>query len=97
VWRVDAGASLVRGLADAGDVLVAVTGFDDAGLVAFGPGEGALLDAPSPTEVDPGAFVIGFAAGGLLLAAVLVLLARPLQRRFGPALPPDDLEGPEAA
>lgn len=93
VWRVNASASLVRGLADAGDVLVAVTGFDDAGLVAFGPGEGALLDEPSPTTIDPGALVVGFAAGGLLVAAVLVLLTRPLQRRFGPALPPDDLDG----
>ena len=48
VWRLDAGAPLLRGLADAGDLLVAVTGFDDPGLIAFGPGEGTLLDEPSP-------------------------------------------------
>ncbi|HET9672280.1 MAG TPA: PQQ-binding-like beta-propeller repeat protein, partial [Actinomycetota bacterium] len=53
VGRLDAGAPLLRGLADAGDLLVGVTGFDDAGLVAFEAGVGALLDEPSPTTPDP--------------------------------------------
>lgn len=91
VWRVDAGAPLLRGLADAGDVLVAVTGFDDAGVVAFEPGEGALLDVPSPTTVDVGELTIGFALGGLAVGVLAVLLLRPLQRRLGPALPPVDV------
>ena len=40
VLRVDAGGSFLRGLADAGDVLVAVTGVGDAadGRVRRGPG-----------------------------------------------------------
>jgi outer membrane protein assembly factor BamB len=97
VWRVDAGAPLVRGLADAGDVLVAVTGFDDAGIVAFGSTEGTLLDELSPTTVQLGDLAIGFALGGLLLGVVLVLLARPLQRRFGPALSPADIDDREDA
>jgi outer membrane protein assembly factor BamB len=88
VWRVDAGATVLRGLADAGDVLVAVTGFDDAGLVAFRAGSGTLLDEPSPTTFDPGRFAAGFALGGLLLAVAVLLATRPLQRRLGPALAP---------
>ncbi|HEX6400832.1 MAG TPA: PQQ-binding-like beta-propeller repeat protein [Actinomycetota bacterium] len=97
VWRLDAGAPLLRGVADAGDLLVAVTGFDDAGLVAFGPGEGALLDEPSPTTVNVGELAVGFALGGLVAAALVVLLVRPLQRRLGPAIPPPhDVDGPEA-
>jgi outer membrane protein assembly factor BamB len=87
-WRVDAGATLLRGLADAGDVLVGVTGFDDGGLVAFGSGQGELLDEPSPTTFDAGRFLAGFAVGGLLLALGVVVVTRPLQRRLGPALAP---------
>lgn len=97
VWRVDAGAPLLRGLADAGDLLVGVTGFDDAGIVAFGPGEGPLLDEASPTAVDPGELAVGFALGGLLAAALAVLVVRPLQRRLGPALPPEDAGATEEA
>lgn len=97
VWRLDAGAPLLRGLADAGDLLVAVTGFDDAGLVAFEAGEGALLDEPSPTTPNLGELAIGFALGGLAAAVVVVLLVSPLQRRLGPALPPPHVDGPEAA
>jgi outer membrane protein assembly factor BamB len=96
-WRVDAGASLLRGLADAGEVLVGVTGFDEAGVVAFARGQGTLLDEASPTTFDAGRFVVGLVLGGLLLAIGALLVARPLQRRLGPALAPlvDD-EGGEA-
>jgi outer membrane protein assembly factor BamB len=89
VWRVDAGGSILRGLSDAGDLLVGVTGFEDATVVAFGADLGRpLLDEPSPTTLDIGRLLIGFLIGGLVLGIVAVLLARPLQRRLGPALPP---------
>lgn len=89
VWRVDAGGSILRGLSDAGDLLVGVTGFEDAAVVAFGADPGRpLLDEPSPTTLDIGRLLIGFLIGGLVLGVVAVLLARPLQRRLGPALPP---------
>ena len=87
VWRLDVGAPLVRGLADAGDVLVAVTGFDDAGVVGLSSATGTLLAEPSPTTLDAGRLLAGFALGGVLLGAVAVLVARPLQRRLGPAGP----------
>ena len=61
-------ADFLRGLADAGDRIVGATGFDDGGLVAFeADPDGALLDEPSPTTFDVGAFVAGFVLGGLLL------------------------------
>lgn len=87
VWRVDGRKVLLRGLADAGDMLVAVTGADDAGLVAFeADAEGRLLDEPSPTELDIGGMLTGYVLGGLLVGLVAIMVARPLQRTLGPAL-----------
>jgi hypothetical protein len=94
VFRVDSRGSLLRGLADAGDVLVAVTGIGDARIVAFGEDpDASLSDEPSPTTVDIGKLLAGFALGAIPVGIVVLALARPLQRRFGPALgPEDDLE-----
>ena len=96
VFRIDAGASLLRGLADAGDVLVAVTGVDDAGIVAFGEDpEGVLTDEPSPTTFDIGKLLAGFAMGGIPIAIVALALTRPLQRRLGPRPTPTPAPGAE--
>ena len=92
VYRVDSGGLLLRGLADAGDVLVAVTGVDDAGIVAFDEDPtGVLLDEPSPTTFDLVELLAGFGLGAIPVAIVVLALARPLQRRLGPAprLTPD--------
>ena len=92
VYRVDSGGSFLRGLADAGDVLVAVTGVEDAGIVAFGEDpDGILTDEPSPTTIDAGMLLAGFVLGAVPVALVVLALARPLQRRLGPAprLTPD--------
>jgi outer membrane protein assembly factor BamB len=95
VWRVDGGTSLLRGLADAGEVLVGVTGAHDAGLVAFeAKAAGRLIDEPSPTTLDIGRLLTGYLLGGLLVGLAAILLARPLQRRLGPALPPGGREDP---
>lgn len=89
VSRVDGGRTFLRGLSDAGDLLVGVMGFDDAALVAFRADQAApLIDEPSPTTIDIGELFIGFLLGGVLTGLVALLLARPLQRRLGPALPP---------
>jgi outer membrane protein assembly factor BamB len=91
VFRVDAGAPFLRGLADAGDVLVAVTGVGDAGIVAFGEDpDGILTDEPSPTTLDIGQLLAGFALGAVPVAIVVLVLTRPLQRRLGPARPASD-------
>jgi outer membrane protein assembly factor BamB len=87
VWRVDAGRAFLRGLADAGDLLVGVTGADDAGLVALeSDATGRLLDEPSPTAFAIGRMATGYVLGGLLVGLVAILAARPIQRRLGPAL-----------
>jgi hypothetical protein len=86
VWRVDGGGTFLRGLSDAGDQLVGITGFKNAALVAFeANATGRLIDEPSPTTVDIGRLLTG-SLGGVLAGLVALLLARPLQRRLGPAM-----------
>jgi outer membrane protein assembly factor BamB len=89
VWRVDGGGTFLRGLSDAGDLLVGVTGFDNAAVVAFhGDATAPLIDEPSPTTLDIGELLTGFLLGGVLTGFVALLLARPLQRRLGSAILP---------
>ena len=93
MFRVDAGAPFLRGLADAGDVLVAVTGVADAGIVAFAEDpDGILTDEPSPTTLDIGQLLAGFALGAVPVAIVVLVLTRPLQRRLGLVRPTSDLD-----
>jgi outer membrane protein assembly factor BamB len=88
-WRTSPAGLGLRGLADAGDLLVAVAELSDPEVVAFeaDPG-GVLLDEPSPTEFDLGQLLAGFALGGLTTAAAALLIARPLHRRLGPSSVP---------
>ena len=98
-FRIDAGEAFLRGIADAGDVLVAVTGVEDAEIVAFAEDpDGVLTDEPSPTTFDLGSLLAGFALGGLPVAIVALALAWPLQRRLGPTpRPGSDLDPEEGA
>ena len=85
-WRTSPAGLGLRGLADAGDVLVAVAELSDPEIVAFeADPDGTLLDEPSPTEFDLGQLLAGFALGGLTTAAAAFLIARPLHRRLGPS------------
>jgi outer membrane protein assembly factor BamB len=96
VFGIDAGEAFLRGLADAGDVLVAVAGVGDAEIVAFGDDpDGVLTDEPSPTTFDLGSLLAGFALGGLPVAIVALALAWPLQRRLGPTPRPGSNLDPE--
>jgi outer membrane protein assembly factor BamB len=89
VWRVDGGGTFLRGLSDAGDRLVGVTGFKNAALVAFEADTTArLIDEPSPTTLDIAELLTRFLLGGVLAGLAALLLARPLQRRLGPAILP---------
>lgn len=86
VSRIDGGLTFLRGLSDAGDRVVAVMGFEDAVLVAFDADPTAsVIDEPSPTTLDIVELLTGFLLGGVLTGLVALLLARPLQRRLGPA------------
>jgi outer membrane protein assembly factor BamB len=88
VWESEATPGLVGTIAVSDDVVVAVKGGRDAGLIAFEhDAVGSVVDVPSPTELDPATTFarLGIAAA-IALAVVLVpgILAR---RRFGDALP----------
>ncbi len=97
VWELDTGGSFLRGTSDAGELLVGVTGFEDAAVAAFGADLGRpLIDEPSPTTLDVGRLLSGFLLGGVLVGLAVVLLMRPLQRRLGPALPPGTETGEDA-
>jgi outer membrane protein assembly factor BamB len=88
VSRTEDQGSFLRGLADAGDLLVGVTGFDDAGIVAFeADPDGALIDEPSPTTFDLGGVLVGFLAGVIPLGVAAMALTRPLNRRLRPVTP----------
>jgi outer membrane protein assembly factor BamB len=101
VWRSPRTPGLVGTIALARDVVVAVKGGSEAGLIAFehDPG-GALLDEPSPTVFDP-ATTLPRAGAAIVIALVVVLVPGFLaRRRFGDATPDeadeDELEGVEA-
>ncbi len=86
VWQSDAPGGLLRGLTPTSDLIVAVRGGTDAGLVAFGHDDnGALVDVASPTVFNAGTFASGFAIAALGFVAVMVLLGRFLSGRLGPA------------
>ena len=90
VWGSEATPGLVGTIALGTDVVVAVKGGREAGLIAFEPDpEGALVDVPSPTELDAGTTLTRY---GVAAVAVLVAVLVPgilLRRRLGPA----DLSG----
>jgi outer membrane protein assembly factor BamB len=90
-FRIDSGGSFLRGLADAGDLLIGVAGIEDVRIVAFGDDpDGSLTDVPSPTTIDVGKMLAGFVLGALPVGFAVLALTRPLQRRLAPAAAPDD-------
>jgi hypothetical protein len=93
VSRFETDQTLLRGLADGGDVLVAVAGFEDARVLAFGEDpDGTLIDEPSPTTLDAGALLAGFALGALPVGILAVVLTRPLQRRLAGSSAPVEVD-----
>ena len=90
-FRIGSRGSFLRGLADAGDLLIGVTGLEDARIVAFGDDpDGSLTDVPSPTTIDVGKLLAGFGLGAVPVVIVALALTRPLQRRLAPTAGPDD-------
>jgi outer membrane protein assembly factor BamB len=93
VWQSEPEPGLIGAMALGSDVVIAVKGGEDAGLIAFEHDpDGTLVDVASPTQLDPGATLprVGAAAAiALVLALVPGILAR---RRFGDAFAPVDDE-----
>ncbi len=70
VWQSPEDPGLVGAIAVSGDVIVAVKGGADAGLIAFeSDPDGRLVDVASPTELE-----VGTTLGRFALAAAIVLL-----------------------
>ena len=86
IWQGEASDGLIGAIALSAEVVVAVKGGRDAGLIAFEHDpDGALLDVPSPTEFDPGT-TLGRAGVAVAIALVVVLVPGYLaRRRFGHA------------
>ena len=86
VWESDASGSLLRSLTPTPDLILAVRGGTEPGLVAFrNDAGGGLIDVVSPTVFNPGTFTRNFALAVLPFLAVAILLGRFLAERMGPA------------
>jgi hypothetical protein len=75
---------LVGTIALSSDAVIAVKGGRDAGLIAFehDPG-GALVDIPSPTQLDGGTTLTRWALAAVIVFAVAFLPGIWATRRFG--------------
>jgi outer membrane protein assembly factor BamB len=94
VWESEATPGLVGTIALGPDVVIAVKGGRDAGLIAFEPDpDGSLVDLPSPTELDAGTTFSRYAIAAAIVLLVALVPGIAIRRRLGPA----DLTGAEAS
>jgi len=86
VWQSEPSPGLIGTLALGDDVVIAVKGGRDAGLIAFEHDpDGALVDVPSPTEFDAGTTVSRYAVAAAIVMVGTLVPGILLRRRFGPA------------
>jgi outer membrane protein assembly factor BamB len=92
VWESPATPGLIGAIALSPDVVVAVKGGRDAGLVAYEPDpSGTLVDVPSPTELDLGTTLARFGLAAVISFVVVLVPGVLARRRFGDAFVGDDL------
>jgi outer membrane protein assembly factor BamB len=86
VWESAPSPGLVGTIGLSSDAVIAVKGGRDAGLIAFehDPG-GALVDVPSPTQLDGGTTLTRWALAAVIVFAVAFLPGIWATRRFGVA------------
>lgn len=85
VWGSEPTPGLIGTIALGPDVVVAVKGGQDAGLVAFEPDpDGTLVDVPPPTELDVGVTLGRYALAAALVAVGALVPGIWLRRRLGP-------------
>ena len=90
VWQSETTPGLVGTIALGPDVVVAVKGGKEAGLIAFEPDpQGTLVDLPSPTELDAGTTFSRYAVAAAVVLVGVLVPGMLLRRRLGPA----DLSG----
>ncbi len=86
VWESAATPGLIGTIALARDVVVAVKGGKEAGLIAFEHDpEGTLVRVPSPTVMDAGRLFGNFAIAFVVAAVAIFVPFRLLRARLGPA------------
>jgi len=101
VWQSASSQGLIGSIALSSDLVVAVKGGKEAGLVAFEHDpEGSLVRVPSPTVADAGRLVGNYALALVIASVVIYLPFRFLRARMGPAfaeeeggVEDEDLEG----
>jgi outer membrane protein assembly factor BamB len=88
VWQSAATPGLVGAIALSSEVVVAVKGGREAGLIAFehDPG-GALVDVASPTELELATLFVRAGAAAAVVLVVLLVPGMLASRRFGGAFP----------
>ena len=87
MWESDASKYLLRSLTPTSDLILAVRGGPQAGLVAFRHDEGgALVDIVSPTVFNAGTFGRTLAIAVLPFLLVAGLIGRFLSARMGPGV-----------
>lgn len=85
VWESEATPGLVGTIALGPDVVIAVKGGREAGLIAFEPDpDGALVDLRSPTELDAGTTLSRYALAAVIVLAIALVPGIALSRRLGP-------------
>jgi outer membrane protein assembly factor BamB len=100
VFETPPAAGLTGAIAVSRDLLVAVRGGSEGGLVGLRHAGGPLDQITSPSTVDVVALIGRFAAAVAIVAIVLFLPFAILVRRSGPALEglgaaPEDVDGPD--
>jgi outer membrane protein assembly factor BamB len=91
VWQSERGTGLLRSLALTPQVVVAVRGGAEPGLVGFVEDpEGTLVSLVSPTELDLSKLLLAFLAAGVPLTLLSIMAGRWLKVRMGPAFLDDE-------
>lgn len=84
VWEGEPSPGLLGTIALSEELVIAVKGGDDAGLVAFEHDpSGTLIDVPSPSELDPGTTFTRYAIAAVIVFALAFVPGMLAQRRFG--------------
>jgi outer membrane protein assembly factor BamB len=98
VWQSAPTPGLIGAIALAPDVVVAVKGGREAGLIAFETDpDGHLIDVASPTELDLGVTLPRLALGAAIALVVVLVPGFLARRRFGDAFAQADDEADDAA
>ncbi len=85
VWQSAPTPGLIGTIALSPDAVIAVKGGKDAGLIAFEHDpEGALIDVPSPTELDAGTTLSRYALAATIVFTAAFVPGLWAKRRFAP-------------